>query len=83
VIVANIFCEESPAPWPADILWSTLDILAAQRQADHRKEVGHFFIDKYRSAAPGRGYGAVARQLKKQGVPLHITLKLLGIKERA
>jgi hypothetical protein len=45
--------------------------------------VGGYFIQKYRDGAAERGHAAVAAQLKKQGVPLDMALRILGFRSRA
>lgn len=42
--------------------------------------VGRFVLAKARSDRQARGTQAVARQLRKQGVPLWVALKALGIR---
>lgn len=42
--------------------------------------VGRFLVDKARNDRQARGTQAVARQLRKQGIPLWVALKALGIR---
>ncbi len=48
-----------------------------QEEDDIATAVGQWVIDKYRAAAKERGYQAVAKQLRKQGVPIEIAKLIL------
>lgn len=68
--MANIFCEQVD---PLVIRFS---------HPLSESAVGAYFIDKYRKGAAERGYGVVAAQLRKQGVPLNMALRILGFRSR-
>ena len=65
--MANIFNEQIPVGQVID-------------PANHAiLTVGQYIVEHYRRGAAERGHEAVARQLRKQGVPLEIArLILLG-----
>jgi hypothetical protein len=42
---------------------------------------GRWLCQRYRAAAKAKGYLAAAKRLRKQGVPLFMALRVLGIAE--
>ncbi len=82
--MANIFNEQIPV---GQVVWPTLDnvpftFALPPEQPEPVEEdiaiaVGQWIIDKYRAAAKERGYQAVAKQLRKQGVPFEIAKLIL------
>ena len=70
--MANIFNEQAAPRAMSPAERKTVEATRACR-------VGRHFIEHYRRGAAERGHEAVARQLRKQGVPLEIAkLILLG-----
>lgn len=53
-------------------------IVPATRR-ERREYIGTWHVLKYRKRVQVVGVRAVAAQLKKQGVPLDVTLRVLGI----
>ncbi len=84
--MANIFNEQIPVGVVVDMLDSVSRDRAQhavlvrppnQEEDDIAAAVGQWVIDKYRAAAKERGYQAVAKQLRKQGVPIEIAKLIL------
>lgn len=46
----------------------------------NRIAIGEYFVRRYRRRVQKVGHRKVATQLRKQGVPLPLALKILGVK---
>jgi hypothetical protein len=88
LIAAALGIDRTPNAILQDLVWDRLYKSATKHAHDEAiveeddiaAAVGQWVIDKYRAAAKERGYQAVARQLRKQGVPIEIAkLILLGV----
>lgn len=54
--------------------------LVPATRRERREYVGTWYVLRYRARARRAGVAVVAKQLKKQGVPLEVALKILGIR---